>query len=130
MGHLGFTPQSLHRFGGHYVQGRAAAGDTLVEDARILEEAGAYAVVLELVPRQVAARVTEALTIPTIGIGAGPDTSGQVLVCYDLLGMDDRFQPRFLKRFAQMGGTSQDAVRAYVDEVQRGVYPADEHSFE
>lgn len=128
MGHLGFTPQSVHKFGGHYIQGRGDAADALVEDARALEEAGAYAVVLELVPADVAQRVTEALTIPTIGIGAGNATSGQVLVGYDMLGLTD-FTPRFLRHFAELGDQVRDATRAYVDAVHDRSYPDSEHSF-
>lgn len=130
MGHLGFTPQSVHAFGGHFVQGRdATAAERMVEDARVLEEAGAYAIVLEMVPVEVAAAVTEALRIPTIGIGAGNVTDGQVLVGYDLLGLNDSFQPRFLKKYADLAGTVRDAFAAYVAEVRERAYPADEHSF-
>ena len=130
MGHLGFTPQSVHRFGGHYVQGRGEAAESLVADALALQEAGAYAVVLELVPAEVATRVTETLSIPTIGIGAGNGTSGQVLVGYDMLGMNDEFTPKFLKKFANLSDVIRDATRAYCDEVRGRTYPAEEHGFE
>lgn len=130
MGHLGYTPQSVHKFGGHYVQGRGEAGDALIEDAKALQAAGAYAIVLELVPAAIAARVTEAIAIPTIGIGAGNQTSGQVLVCYDMLGMNDAFSPKFLKKFADLSGVIRDATAAYVAEVKDRSYPAEEHSFE
>ena len=130
MGHLGFTPQSVHRFGGHYVQGRGEAAESLVSDALSLQEAGAYAVVLELVPAEVATRVTEALSIPTIGIGAGNGTSGQVLVGYDMLGMNDEFTPKFLKKFANLSDVVRDATRAYCEEVRERTYPATEHEFE
>ncbi|MCB9519380.1 MAG: 3-methyl-2-oxobutanoate hydroxymethyltransferase [Myxococcales bacterium] len=130
MGHLGFTPQSVHAFGGHYVQGRGTAADDLVADALALEAAGAYAIVLELVPAPVAARVTEALRIPTIGIGAGNATSGQVLVCYDMLGMNDAFSPKFLKKYADLSGVIRGATEAYVREVRDRTYPDAEHAFE
>ncbi len=129
-GHLGFTPQSINLFGGAYVQGRGDAGDHLVEDARILEESGAFAIVLEMVPRDLARRVTEAVRIPTIGIGAGPHTTGQVLVCYDLLGLNDTFSPRFVRRYAELAGTVRDAARAYVADVAAGTFPSDEHGFD
>lgn len=130
MGHLGFTPQSVHRFGGHYVQGRGDAGETLLADALALQEAGAYAIVLELVPAEVASRVTEALSIPTIGIGAGNGTSGQVLVGYDMLGLNDEFTPKFLKKFANLAGTIREATEAYCDEVRARTYPGPDHEFE
>ncbi|MBH23784.1 MAG: 3-methyl-2-oxobutanoate hydroxymethyltransferase [Myxococcales bacterium] len=130
MGHLGLTPQSVHQLGGFRVQGRAEDdAQRLLEDARILEESGAYAIVLEMVPQALAREVTEALTIPTIGIGAGPDTDGQVLVCYDLLGMNLDFQPKFLKKYANLGEGIQQAIQTYCEEVQSGAFPADEHSF-
>ena len=129
MGHLGLTPQSVHAFGGFRVQGRGDAGDRLIEDARILEEAGAYAIVLELIPAELAQRVTAALSIPTIGIGAGNATSGQVLVCYDMLGLNDGFKPKFLKRYASLADTVRDATRTYVDEVRARSFPDEAHSF-
>ena len=131
MGHLGFTPQSVHQLGGPRVQGRAAAAaDRMVDDARALEAAGAFALVLELVPRGVAARVTEALTIPTIGIGSGAQCDGQVLVLHDMLGLNDTFRPRFLKRYAELADTVREAVRRFGDEVRQGHYPDDAHSFD
>jgi len=130
MGHLGFTPQSVHRFGGHYVQGRGDAADTLVDDARALEAAGAYAVVLELVPAPLARRVTEAVSVPTIGIGAGGGTSGQVLVSYDMLGMNASFNPKFLKKYADLSNTILDATRRFCDEVRTGAYPDRDHAFD
>lgn len=129
MGHLGFTPQSVHKFGGHYVQGRGDDAAALIDDARALEDAGAYAIVLELVPAPLATRVTEAVGIPTIGIGAGSGTSGQVLVSYDMLGLSG-FEPKFLKQFAQLGDEVRRATREYVAEVQSRQYPGPEHSFE
>jgi 3-methyl-2-oxobutanoate hydroxymethyltransferase len=131
MGHLGLTPQSVHALGGYKVQGRdQAAADRLLEDARALEAAGACAVVLELVPTEVARRISAALTVPTIGIGAGPGCDGQVLVLHDMLGLNEGFSPKFLKRYAELGGAVRDAVRSYAAEVRGGTYPAKEHSFE
>jgi 3-methyl-2-oxobutanoate hydroxymethyltransferase len=130
MGHLGFTPQSVHALGGVRVQARQEEQrERLIADARRLEDAGAFSVVLELVPGPVAARVTEALRIPTIGIGAGPECDGQVLVLHDMLGMNDQFNPRFLRRFAQLGAAADEGVRAYVAAVRAGEYPAAEHTF-
>jgi 3-methyl-2-oxobutanoate hydroxymethyltransferase len=131
MGHLGLTPQSVHALGGYRVQGReAAAADRLLEDARAIEAAGACAIVLELVPAALAQRVSEVLTIPTIGIGAGAGCDGQVLVLHDMLGLNEAFSPKFLRRFAELGGAVREAVRTYADEVRAGRYPGKEHSFE
>ena len=130
MGHVGFTPQSVHALGGFRVQGRdAASASRLVDDARRLEDAGAFSVVLELVPAEVAARVSEALTIPTIGIGAGAACDGQVLVLPDLLGLNEGFSPKFLKRYASLGEEVRGAVRRFGDEVRAGSYPDADHSF-
>ncbi|MFW5966895.1 MAG: 3-methyl-2-oxobutanoate hydroxymethyltransferase [Persicimonas sp.] len=131
VGHLGLTPQSVHKFGGYRVQGRGdREADQLLEDARALQEAGVYLLVLEMVPSRLAEQVTEQLDIPTIGIGAGAATSGQVLVLQDLLGMNQDFTPTFLKRFADLEETVVEALRAYKSEVRLGSYPADEHSFD
>lgn len=130
MGHLGLTPQSVHALGGFGVQGRGDAAQRLLEDARILQEAGCYAIVLEMVPGPLAIEVTQSLTIPTIGIGAGNGTSGQVLVCYDMLGLNEGFTPRFLKRWESLAERTRDAVRGYVEEVRSGAYPAPEHTFQ
>lgn len=130
MGHLGFTPQSVNALGGHRVQGRGDdAGAKLVTEAQRLEQSGAFAVVLELIPAALAERVTKAVGIPTIGIGAGSGCDGQVLVLPDLLGLNDGFSPRFLKKYATLAETVRDAVRAYGDDVKSGRYPAAEHSF-
>lgn len=130
MGHLGFTPQSVHALGGYRVQGREeAAAERLVEDARALEEAGAFSIVLELMPAGVAARVTQAVSIPTIGIGAGAGCDGQVLVLPDLLGLNDRFTPKFLKRYASLADEVRSAVGKFGEDVRKGLYPDDEHSF-
>jgi 3-methyl-2-oxobutanoate hydroxymethyltransferase len=130
MGHIGLTPQSVHAMGGFRVQGREAqAAERLVDDARALEQAGAFALVLEGIPSALAQRITAAVSIPTVGIGAGPDCDGQVLVCYDFLGMYPDLRPRFVKRFAEVGDAIVDATRAYVAEVQAGTFPDQAHSF-
>jgi 3-methyl-2-oxobutanoate hydroxymethyltransferase len=131
IGHLGLTPQSVHALGGYRVQGReAAAADRLLADALALEEAGACAIVLELMPAALAKRVTAALTIPTIGIGAGAGCDGQVLVLHDMLGLNEMFNPKFLKRYAELGEAVRAAVRSYAAEVRDGAYPGPEHSFD
>lgn len=131
VGHLGLLPQSVHASGGYRVQGRGAeAADQLLADALALEGAGAAMIVLELIPAKLARRVSEALTIPTIGIGAGVGCDGQVLVLYDLLGLDESFNPRFLKKYAQLGSAARDAVAAFAAEVRQRRYPTAEHSFE
>ncbi len=130
MGHLGFTPQSVRTLGGFKVQGREpAAADQMVEDAKRLEDAGAFAIVLELVPSTVAERVTSAVHIPTIGIGAGISCDGQVLVLPDLLGLNDEFSPKFLKRYANLAADVREAVSAFARDVRGKQYPGDEHSF-
>jgi 3-methyl-2-oxobutanoate hydroxymethyltransferase len=132
MGHLGLTPQSVNQFGGHRVQGKTpAAAARLINDARALEDAGAFAVVLETIPAPLAKMVTERLTIPTIGIGAGPDCDGQVQVFHDLLGIyDDRRDLRHAKRYATLGEVIRNAIREYIGEVEGGAFPGAEHSFE
>lgn len=129
VGHLGFTPQSENLLGGPRVQGRGdAAAEALCADAKAVEEAGAIAVVLEMVPVEVAARVTEILRIPTIGIGAGPECDGQVLVWTDMAGMTE-WSPRFAKRFAELGQALQEAAADYVADVKGGTFPDEAHSF-
>ncbi len=129
-GHLGLTPQSVHAFGGFRVQGKSdEAAQRLIADARALQEAGAYMLVLELVPTDLASRVTEELSIPTIGIGAGNQTSGQVLVIYDLLGLNTDFKPKFLKHYASLEETVVGALSQYREEVGARSYPDEEHSF-
>jgi 3-methyl-2-oxobutanoate hydroxymethyltransferase len=131
IGHLGLTPQSVHALGGYRVQGRdSASADRLLEDARALEAAGACAIVLELIPAALAGRITQALTIPTVGIGAGPHCDGQVLVLHDMLGLNEQFEPKFLKRYGRLADAVRDAVRRYAEDVREGKYPAKEHSFE
>ncbi len=131
MGHLGLTPQSVHALGGYRVQGRSQEeAARLRREARSLEEAGAFAIVLELLPTGLAGEISAGLTIPTIGIGAGPGCDGQVLVLYDALGLNPGFSPRFLKRFADLHGEALSGVRQYAEEVRSGTYPGPEHSFE
>jgi 3-methyl-2-oxobutanoate hydroxymethyltransferase len=131
MGHVGLTPQSVHALGGYRVQGReAAAAERLLADARAVEQAGAFSIVLELVPSVLAARVTAALSIPTVGIGAGVGCDGQVLVLPDMLGLNAGFRPKFLKRYADLDGIIRAAVSAYSDDVRAGQYPGPEHGFE
>lgn len=132
MGHLGLTPQSVNQFGGHKVQGKTpAAAAKLLNDARALEEAGAFAIVLETIPAPLARMVTERISIPTIGIGAGPHCDAQVQVFHDLLGIyDDQRTLRHAKRYAVIGETIRDAVRAYIGEVESAAFPTAEHGFE
>ncbi len=130
MGHIGLTPQSVHRMGGFKVQGRETeAAAALLEDAQALEKAGAYALVLEGIPQQLAAQITSAINIPTIGIGAGPRCDGQVLVCYDLLGMSPDFKPKFVKTYDNLHGRIVGAVQSFADEVRSGAFPTEAHSF-
>ncbi|MGA3119499.1 MAG: 3-methyl-2-oxobutanoate hydroxymethyltransferase [Polyangiaceae bacterium] len=130
MGHVGLLPQSVHAMGGFKVQGRGAdAAAKIVADARAIEDAGAFAIVVEAVPPDVAKEITIGSRVPTIGIGAGGQCDGQVLVCTDLLGMTRGHTPRFAKRYADVGHVIVDAVRRYVDDVRSGAFPADEHAF-
>ena len=130
LGHLGYTPQSVHRFGSNIVQAKTAArASELLNDAIALEGAGAFAVVLECVPAEVARLVTERLTVPTIGIGAGPFCDGQILVLHDALGLTPR-SPRLAKRYLELGGMVADAAASYIREVREGAFPAAEHCYE
>ncbi|MPZ71535.1 MAG: 3-methyl-2-oxobutanoate hydroxymethyltransferase [Actinobacteria bacterium] len=130
MGHLGLTPQSVHQFGGYRVQGRAdEQAHQIVKDAKSLEAAGAFAIVLEAIPSDVGEEVTNSLEIPTIGIGAGPHCDGQVLVFHDFLGITPGKLPRFVKRYANLGDEIRAAAGAYATEVAEGVYPGPEHSY-
>ena len=130
MGHVGLLPQSVHAMGGFKVQGkRESDADRIIRDARALEDAGCYSIVIEGVPADVAARITESVAVPTIGIGAGAECDGQVLVCYDFLGMFRGMRPKFVKRYAELGDQIVEATRAYVEEVRNGAFPAPEHSF-
>lgn len=130
MAHIGFTPQSVHKLGGFKVQGRGDSAQQLIEDALAVQEAGASAVVLEMVPRDLAKEVTEKLDIPTVGIGAGPDTDAQVLVWYDAMAVpQDGRRPRFVKVFAEVGEAMTEAACTYRQEVEAGQFPSDEHCF-
>jgi 3-methyl-2-oxobutanoate hydroxymethyltransferase len=130
MGHIGLTPQSVSALGGFKAQGKTAeAAHRLLDDARALEEAGAFSIVLEAVPDRVAELITQELSIPTIGIGAGPGCDGQVLVTHDLLGLFERFTPRFVRRYANLAETMRQAFAAYREDVRAGAFPTAEHSF-
>jgi len=130
MAHIGLTPQSIHRMGGYRVQGkRAEQAERLIEDARAIEEAGAFAVVLEGIPQNLARRITESISIPTIGIGAGPHCDGQVLVIHDILGLCEKYSPKFVKRYADARELISVAVSAYISDVRQGSFPDEEHSF-
>jgi 3-methyl-2-oxobutanoate hydroxymethyltransferase len=129
MGHLGLTPQSVNAFGGFRVQGRGEHGDELLADARALQEAGCFSLVLEAVPAQLGTRITEALEIPTIGIGAGPGTDAQVLVVSDLIGLTPDPTPRFVKRYADMRAVLTEAAQQFAKDVAEGHYPAPEHQY-
>jgi 3-methyl-2-oxobutanoate hydroxymethyltransferase len=129
MAHIGFTPQSEHTIGGYRVQGRGSAAEEVIADARAVAEAGAFAVVLEMVPGEVAKQITKELAIPTVGIGAGPDTDAQVLVWQDMAGLREGKAPRFVKRYADLSGILDEATRQFADEVRGGEFPAEEHTF-
>ncbi|KAA0892181.1 3-methyl-2-oxobutanoate hydroxymethyltransferase [Oryzomonas rubra] len=129
MAHIGLTPQSIHRMGGYKVQGRKDQAERIMDDARAVQEAGAFSVVLEGIPAPLAARITAELSIPTIGIGAGPDCDGQVLVIHDILGLCEKYSPKFVKRYAELTPIITEAVKTYVDEVRAGEFPTAEHSF-
>jgi 3-methyl-2-oxobutanoate hydroxymethyltransferase len=130
MGHLGLTPQSVHALGGYRVQGREAhEAERLRREARALEEAGAFSIVLELLPAELGTEISRSLTIPTIGIGAGPGCDGQVLVLPDALGLNQGFRPRFLKRYAELYDVAREGVERYVRDVREGTYPDAAHSF-
>ena len=130
MGHIGLTPQSIHVLGGFKVQGRqASAAHALVDDALALADAGCFAIVLECVPDGVARAVTQAVPVPTIGIGAGPWCDGQVLVFHDLLGLEDRIAPKFVRRYASIKADAVSAIAAYADDVRTGRFPSDEESY-
>jgi len=130
MAHIGFTPQSEHGLGGHVIQGRGAQVERLLADAHAIEDAGAFAVVLEMVPAEAAKRVTAELRIPTISVGAGPHTDGQLLVWTDWAGMTKGRIPKFVKQYADLRSVLSDAVRSFRDDVDNGVYPGPEHSYD
>ena len=130
MAHIGLTPQSIHRMGGYKVQGKSkSAAKKLIEEARIVEDAGAFSLVLEGIPLTLAGEITKTLSIPTIGIGAGPHCDGQVLVLHDLLGLFDRFVPKFIKRYTNLKEEALKAMQEYKKEVEEGTFPSDEQSF-
>ena len=130
MGHLGLTPQSVHQLGGYHVQGKSLeAARRLMEDAQILEEAGVFALVMECIPASLARAVTKKISVPTIGIGAGPGCDGQVLVSQDLLGLYSNLTPKFVKKYADLRGPIIDAVRNYIKEVEAGAFPTQEQCF-
>lgn len=130
MGHLGLTPQSIYKFGTYQVRAREEQEATeLIEDAVMLEEAGCFAVVLEKIPSDVAKKVTEKISVPTIGIGAGADTDGQILVTYDMLGMFNEFRPRFVRRYVELGDQISSAVKSYISDVKDGGFPSEKESY-
>jgi len=130
MGHIGLTPQSVHKLGGYVLQGRTEErAQQLFADAKALEAAGCYALILEMMPSELSAEISQALSIPVIGIGAGAGCDGQVLVIYDLLGLNPDFSPRFVKKYLDLGMLISEAVRSYNDEVRHGAFPGPEHSF-
>jgi len=129
MGHIGLTPQSVHQLGGFKAQGKdAEAARKLLEDARALQDAGCFSLVIECVPGPLAEHISRELTIPTIGIGAGAGCDGQVLVCYDMLGMNEGFKPKFLKTYDELGRRIREATASYIDEVRAGSFPGKEHT--
>jgi 3-methyl-2-oxobutanoate hydroxymethyltransferase len=130
MAHIGLTPQSIHRMGGYKVQGKTdEAAKRLLNEAHIVEDAGAFALLLEAIPMKLAKKITKELSIPTIGIGAGPHCDGQVLVLHDVIGMFERFVPKFVKRYANLKEEAKKAIETYRKEVETGVFPSDEQSF-
>jgi len=130
MGHLGLTPQSIHRFGSYEVRAQdEVEALQLMKDAQALEEAGAFSIVLEKIPRKLAAEVTKSLKIPTIGIGSGPECDGQVLVNYDMLGLYDKFKPRFVRRYLEMAKLVSQAVQKYCDDIRSGKFPSGKESY-
>lgn len=130
IGHLGLTPQAVLRMGGYKLQGKTQAqADRIKEDALMLQEAGAVAIVLEVIPKKLAKEITQSLDIPTIGIGAGPYCDGQVLVIHDLLGLFEKFTPKFVKKYANLKEEILNAIKQYKEEVEKGIFPDEEHSF-
>lgn len=131
MGHLGLTPQSIHKFGGYKLRGETKKeAEEIIKDAKRLESAGCFSIVLEKVPMKLAKKITKMLKIPTIGIGAGPYCDGQILVLHDMLGLYEEFKPKFVKRYAEIGKEIGRAVKDYISEVKSGTFPDQEHSFE
>jgi 3-methyl-2-oxobutanoate hydroxymethyltransferase len=130
MGHIGLTPQSIHQFGSYKARGQDDAERLrILDDARSLEQAGAFAIVVEKVPATLGKEITGAVKVPVIGIGAGPDCDGQVLVTHDMLGLFSRFRPRFVRRYAELGRLIQSAVQSYADDVKKGAFPGPDESY-
>jgi 3-methyl-2-oxobutanoate hydroxymethyltransferase len=130
MAHIGLTPQSIHRMGGYKIQGRTEeSAKRLIEEAHIAEDAGAFSLLLEAIPMGLAQQITEDVTIPTIGIGAGPHCDGQVLVLHDVIGLFERFLPKFAKRYVSLKDEALKAIKTYKEEVEKGIFPSGEHSF-
>jgi 3-methyl-2-oxobutanoate hydroxymethyltransferase len=130
MGHLGLTPQSINKFGTYEVRAQEPEeAEQLLKDAALLAEAGVFAIILEKIPAALAKRVTASVSVPTIGIGAGPHCDGQVLVVYDMLGLQEEFRPRFVRRYAELAGTLREAFTAYIGDVKRGAFPSDRESY-
>ncbi|GBD95854.1 MAG TPA: 3-methyl-2-oxobutanoate hydroxymethyltransferase [Nitrospirae bacterium] len=130
MAHIGLTPQSIHRMGGYKVQGKTEeAAKRLIEEAHIIEDAGAFSLLLEAIPMNLAKKIREELSIPTIGIGAGPHCDGQILVLHDVIGLFERFVPKFVKQYANLKEEASKAVKSYKEEIEKGIFPSDEQSF-
>ena len=130
MAHIGLTPQSIHRMGGYKIQGRTEeSAKRLIEEAHIVEDAGAFSLLLEAIPMGLAKRITEEVSIPTIGIGAGPYCDGQVLVLHDLIGLFEKFLPKFAKRYVSLKDETLKAITTYKEEVEKGIFPSEKHSF-
>jgi 3-methyl-2-oxobutanoate hydroxymethyltransferase len=130
MGHLGLTPQSIHQFGGYQPRGKTPdEAKCLLKDAKILEEAGAFTIVLEKIPANLAEKITKSVKVPTIGIGAGPHCSGQILVIADVLGLTEEFNPRFVRRYASLAETIRASIKHYADDVREGKFPTKEESY-
>ncbi|HDZ62212.1 MAG TPA: 3-methyl-2-oxobutanoate hydroxymethyltransferase [Nitrospirae bacterium] len=130
MAHIGLTPQSIHRMGGYKVQGKTEeAAKKLLDEARAVEDAGAFSLLLEAIPKDLAKKITEELSIPTIGIGAGPHCDGQILVLHDVIGLFERFVPKFVKQYSNLKQEALKAVKTYKDEIEKGTFPSDEQSF-
>jgi len=130
MAHIGLTPQSVHRMGGYKVQGKTeVAAKKLVEEAHIVEDAGAFSLLLEAIPMGLAKKITEELSIPTIGIGAGPHCDGQILVLHDVIGLFERFVPKFVKQYANLKEEALKAIKVYREEIEKGIFPSRDQSF-
>jgi 3-methyl-2-oxobutanoate hydroxymethyltransferase len=130
MGHIGLTPQSIHQFGGYTPRGRdESEADRLIKDAKILEEAGAFSIVLEKMPSSLAKKITDSINIPTIGIGAGPDCDGQILVVYDMLGLIEEFHPRFVRKYLNLSNDISNAFKKYIEDIRNVKFPSDKECY-